>query len=202
MAFKYDWPLAFEKSWAGERRMLDLHIAKVYQELLLPLAISKTHSMEMAEDVCSDVITKFWKKFHKNRDPLPENVNAYLNTMTQHSVFYFFNMKKKKSSLVEYMDDESLRLLVEKDISSNHEFHSGMSDEELKLKQILSRAFHSIGETCRELLRLNVIEKERISRIWSKLGFSTPNAATQRKVACLKKMRKLMFQDYQNLKGL
>ncbi len=193
MSYDYNWPIAFKEAFGGKRHLLDEHCNEVYHTVLLPFIRTKASSESDAKDICSTVIARFWKKFYVNKDMLPENVNGYMVTMSKNALYQFYNTINKKKEWVSLLESNDLVKVAKEDSLDVLELF-GESEEE-RMYRAFGRAFSSMGEKCKQLLRMNVIEGKRIKEISSILGFPTPNAATQKKVNCLKKLRKLTYLE-------
>ena len=196
MGYTYKWSSAFEAAFAGKRTLLDEHIHQIYHSFLFPFVKAKTHSDDDCFEICSAVIAKFWEKFYVRQETLPNNVNAYLNTMARNATFHFFNLKTREKKTLSFIDESRLKRIVENDSNGNDPLElNAEHNEKEKLYQALEVAFDKLGERCRDLLRLNILENKRIRDIASLMGFPSPNAATQKKVSCFKKLKKLLYLE-------
>lgn len=193
MEYTYQWKEAFEMAFKGKRKLLDEHISHFYTNKLFPLIKTKVKSGDLAHEVCSSTIAKFWKKFYVRKDALPENVNGYLYTMANNSVFYSFKMKKKEREVVNKLKNSTLKDIilgnaVEKDFTQK--------SEKEEMYQALDTAWIQMDEKCQKLLKLNILERQTIRSIAPTMSFPSENAATQKKVSCLKKLRKLAYLEF------
>lgn len=197
MAYEYNWFLAFKEANEDNRSLLDEHIHEVYQSFLLPFAKSKTNSESAALEICSNVLTKFWEKFYIRKDAIPDDPNRYLNTMLRNAIYYHYNLKNREEKIISSIDSSQFKVML-----SNQTSILSQTDEDLEKKEFLlvslERAFKNLDEKCRKLIKMNVFENIKIKDIKSVMGFPTANATTQKKVLCLKNLRKLTYFEIQN----
>ncbi len=192
MAYEYNWPLAFEDARKDNRKLLDEHIYEVYQSFLLPFAKSKTNSEDAALEICSNVLTKFWEKFYVKQDSIPQDPNRYLNTMLRNAIYYYYNLKNKEEKIISSINSSRFKIIL-----SDEENIEDKEDKEMLLVS-LEKAFEQLDEKCKKLIKMNVFKNIKIKDIKSAMGFPTANAATQKKVLCLKNLRKLTYFEIQH----
>ena len=129
------------------------------------------------------------------KEALPDNVNGYMYVMTKNALIHYSKTKEKQRKQLIFLEEQELHSVMNKNISLADE--SDSSEKEM-LHSSLNKAFNRLGERCRELLRMNILEKNTIRKIAPLMGFPTENAATQKKVSCIKKMRKLIYHEIRN----
>lgn len=194
MPYNYNWENAFQKARDGNRKLLDRHIKEAYQTVLFPFVKKKSGSSETAKEVCISVVSKFWEKFYVMGEKLPNNVNGYMYIMAKNALLHYMKTKEKQRKKLVFLEEEKLHHILESSLNTPSKY----SEEKEMLYISLNKAFGKIGERCKELLEMNIIEKKTIRKIAPIMGFPSENAATQKKVSCIKKMRKLIYYEIRN----
>ncbi len=195
MSHKYKWNEAFERAFNGDRRLLDEHISQFYNSKLYPIILGRTQSRDTAHEVCSVTMTKFWNKFYIKRDALPDNVNGYIYAMANNAFYQVVGMKSKERDFVNHLKETKILEAINGNSNNMEESEAGQMEN---LYKALELGFAQLGERCRELLNLNILQKQTIRSIAPKMKFPTENAATQKKTKCIKALRKLIYSEIHN----
>lgn len=195
VTYQFDWKTAFEAAKEGRRKILDEHIDKAREAVLLPMLRAKTRSQNDAEEIMSLVVTKFWERFYIKEETLPDNVNGYLYTMANNAFFHYSKKQKKKQQQFVNLDIGEMNQVFEKRAGDEPTFGSENKHEEKeRLLTALESSFKDLGDKCKQLLTLFIYEKKRMKDIYQTLGIPTANAATKKKESCINNLRKIMYK--------
>lgn len=201
MNYQFNWSSAFETAFNGSRRLLDEHIDKAKDQVLMPMLRAKARNNNDAEEVASLVITKFWERFFVKEEVLPDNVNGYLYTMANNAFFHHSKMKDKHTKQFLNLDIGEMNQVFEGKVGEQPTFSSqNVHDEKEKLFQALEDSFKNLGDKCKQLLKMFIFEKKKMKDIHKVLDIPTANAATKKKESCINKLRKLMYKEIHNHK--
>ena len=195
MEYQFDWSLAFSNAMNNSRKMLDEHMEKAKEIVLLPMLRSKARSQADAEEICSLVITKFWERFYVKEEPLPKNVNGYLYTMANNAMFHFTKMKDRETKQFVNLDIGEMNQVFTEEENTSAAFGNDKHEMKEKLLTALDVSFKHLGDKCKQLLKLFIYEKKKMKDIHKILGIPTPNAATKKKESCINKLRKQMYKE-------
>lgn len=195
MEYQFNWSLAFNEAMdKNNRQILDEHMEKAKEFVLLPMLRSKARSKADAEEICSLVITKFWERFYVKEESLPKNVNGYLYTMANNAMFHFTKKKDKNTKQFVNLDIGEMNHVFTDD-QGNAAFGDNKHEMKEKLLIALESSFKNLGDKCRLLLKLFIYEKKKMKDIHKILGIPTPNAATKKKESCINNLRKQMYKE-------
>ncbi len=199
MKLQCDWNDAFQQARRGKTSFIEKKMDHVYHNVLYPQIFNLCKSSDLAYDICSIAITKFWEKFYVKEHELPKDVDSYLFIMTRNAYRQYHKMESKRNDIITSLDEDRLKMALENtgrgDYDSNMEY-----DEKELYYRALENAFNKMGEKCKEILKRNIIEKQKIRSLALEMGFSTENAASQKKISCVKKLKKLVFIELSQLK--
>ncbi len=175
-------------------------MAAAYQGVLVPVLRKKTQSEEDAMEIAGMVVEKFWNRFVNRGEDPPKNVNGYLFVMANNAFIAFARERKKREHSTVELDVNRLKHSFSDRLESEPNYEEGKKQEQKEQVYVaMEDAVRKLGEKCRELLHLNIFERKRIKDIFQGLGIPTANAATKKKDACIRNLRKLLYVEIRNL---
>ena len=142
-------------------------------------------SREDGEDVFQDALVGFFKLARTHKLPDGVNTEAYLLTMCKNIWFKKFKQKPQNVDLSEQFADLPFE---DKSLSAT------IDDEQKYFQAILE---NKLGDSCYKLIIYFYYENRRMKEIAQLLSLSNEQVAKNKKVACMKKLKKLMEDEPQ-----
>lgn len=189
----YNWEMAFDEAFNGKNKMLDKHLRDAYDNILMPFVTAKCQSKSEAEEISNQAITKFWERFYVLREPLPDNINGYLYTIGLNTHFYHSKMKNKLKKKEVVFDMNDLNYAFKNQLTNDSNI--GLKQERENLYEAIERGLARMCQKCRDIIRMNVLEKKKLKDFYVQLGFPSSNAASKKKVKCMNKLIKYAYQE-------
>ena len=159
---------------------------------LFPMAIriikNFKGSAEDAEDVFQEALLAFFKLARTRKLPEKVNAEAYLITICKNIWFKKF---KKKTNNVE-LSDKFTHLPTE-----DSQIRETIEDHQTFFQKILQS---KLGESCYKLMIFFYYENRKMKEIATLLSLSNEQVAKNKKLACMKKLKRLM-EDEPTLKN-
>lgn len=193
MQFKFDWILAFDQAFNGERKLLDRHMEHAFQEILLPFISNKSKSTSDAEEIACESLTKFWERFYILKEPLPENVNGYLYTIGLNSLFNYYRMKNKFTKRTTLVDTSEMSQKYGSKLTEDYSLESFTEKE--TLYQAMELGLAKMCQSCKKILQLYIFENKKLKEIYKELNIPTANAASKKKTKCINKLIKYTYKE-------
>ena len=146
-----------------------------------------------AENIVQDVFTELWEK--KEILTMPVNLVAYLFTATKNKCLNHLRHKtvvQETASLIQ----EEYAITLQMNLNSLEAFDEDLFSEE-DVEKIISRAFDSLSDKCREIFIMSKLEGKKQKQIAEELNISINTIETQMGIA-YKKLR-VELKDYMTL---
>ena len=145
------------------------------------------------EYIVQDVFTELWEK--KEILTMPVNLVAYLFTATKNKCLNHLRHKtvvQETASLIQ----EEYAITLQMNLNSLEAFDEDLFSEE-DVEKIISRAFDSLSDKCREIFIMSKLEGKKQKQIAEELNISINTIETQMGIA-YKKLR-VELKDYMTL---
>lgn len=150
------------------------------------LIINHGGGKEDAEDIYQEALIILCRKVQSPRFALTSSLGTYLYSICR---FLWKDALKKQN-----------RMSVVDDLNSENGHHDEADFERLVQEEsrfmLAEEALMSIGDRCREVLRLFYIEGLTMEEIAERLGFSSENVAKNQKYKCIERARE-SFREMQ-----
>lgn len=149
-----------------------------YFPVIKKFILKNSGTKQDAEDIYQDALIILMRKAQESQFVLTSSLNTYLYSVCR---FLWSDQLKRKSKKVE-KDFEK----VEGFIASDQISEDIKNESEFALAE---KAVSSLGEKCRQLLRLFYFEKISMKEIALKLKFATEKVAKNQKYRCIEKAK-------------
>jgi len=189
---KLNWKEAFDEALKGDRKLLDQKIKLAYEEIILPAIKPKIRNISESKDLANEVILKFWDRFYVVGEPLPQNVNGYLYTMATNKVYKHTQVQSKLKVNRVDLDDVNFKCVLNKITAPDDS--EEMNEKESKY-QAIERAVAQLCNTCKKIVQFCYFERRKLKDCYQELGIPSANAASKKKVNCLKKLIKFTYKE-------
>ncbi len=167
------------------------YIYKTNYPTIEKMVFKMNGSMEEAYDVFQDSMTILYEKAKANDLELSCKLNTYLTSIAKHIWMKKLSSKKRQSFSILH-DDIDYQIAVEDDVNRFVEFEKNVSK--------LSACFEQIGEPCNSILKAFYVQNKSMNAIAEEFGYTNPENAKTQKYKCLNRMRKLFFNENEQLK--
>lgn len=141
------------------------------------MILKNSGSKQDAEDIYQEALIILFRKVKENDFKLTSSLATFLYSISRFQWMNELRKRKKESTddAPEISEDEANRI-------------SNYIEEEAQFKKA-EAALLTLGEKCRELLRLFYFEKLDFATIAGKIGLSNEKVAKNQKYRCLEKAR-------------
>lgn len=146
--------------------------------------IENSGSIHDVDDMLQDGVIAVWKNVSKSEFELKAKLSTYFLAIVKN----LWLKKLRKNKKVFSVDNESLQA-ASKPIEP-------MTDKKLDL-QIVRNLLNNLGDTCKELLGLFYFEQMDNLSISERMDFSNPDVVKAKKYQCLKKLKVIFYQKYE-----
>lgn len=137
-----------------------------------------------AKDIYQEALIILYNKTKNENFRLTAKLSTYLFSVCR---FLWMDEAKKRGKMpIDKLSEENDPGLQE-DIS--------MDIEKEKKMQLAEKAIASLGEKCREILRLFYFDKKSMEEIAKLLGYSSENTAKNQKYKCLESAKKILEES-------
>jgi RNA polymerase sigma factor (sigma-70 family) len=137
-----------------------------------------------AKDIYQEAMIILYNKAQEENFILTAKLSTYLFSVCR---FLWMDETKKRGKMPTGTFSEENDPGLQEDIS--------LDIEKEKKMQLAEKAIASLGEKCREILRLFYFDKKSMEEIARLLGYSSENTAKNQKYKCLESAKKLLEQS-------
>lgn len=148
-----------------------------YFPIIKKMVLKNQGSKQDAEDVYQDGLIIIIRKFKDSEFNLTSNLNTYLYSVCR---FLWSDELKKRNKRFEVEIKETQEYSKEE---------LGINTEQIRSEKLAEKAFISLGEKCKELLKLFYYSKLSLKEIASKLRFANEKVAKNQKYRCIEKAK-------------
>lgn len=171
----------------NEQQIIELlrigKISKVSQKLyayfpvIKKMILKNQGSSQDAEDVYQDALIIILRKFEDPEFKITSNFNTYLYSVCR---FLWSDELKRRNKRFEVEIKEIL-------LDSNEQLE--IDTEQMRSEKLAEKAFFSLGEKCKDLLKLFYYAKMSLKEIAPMLQFANEKVAKNQKYRCLEKAK-------------
>lgn len=185
----------FEKIIAEARIGNEQPVNRFFEDLYVkfkPRLMSITHSAQDADDIFMETIYKFWRDFVQGSKKMPDNIDGYLYVAAKNIWLDQLRKKARRQTVpIEY--SHAMNAAVEPDVEYQQEF---MEQEEIEQKKQIAwkKAVRQMCDKCRQIYQEHIINNQKLSKLWEKLGYKNHQGIIQAKYNCKKELTKLFFE--------
>lgn len=148
-----------------------------YYPVIKKMILKNQGSKQDAEDVYQDALIIILRKIEDPEFNLTSNLSTYLYSVCR---FLWSDELKKRNKRFEVEIKETQEYSKEE---------LGINTEQIRSEKLAEKAFISLGEKCKELLKLFYYSKVSLKEIASILRFANEKVAKNQKYRCIEKAK-------------
>jgi len=186
----------FEKIIAEARAGNELPVNRFFEDLYAkfkPRLIGITRSAQDADDIFMETIYKFWRDFVKGDKKLPDNIDGYLYVAAKNIWLDQLRKKERRKTVpIEY--SPAVNTAVEPDVEYQQDL---IEQENIEQKKQMAwhKAVQRMCDKCNQIYQEHIINNQKLSTLWKKMGYKNHQGIIQAKYNCKKELTKLFFEE-------
>lgn len=202
------WEKVVDQAKAGNVRQFEKALLKLFENKAKGPLIKLTGSSELAWEVYSLAISKFWEKFVVESNELPsQNIEGYIYNMARNAHFDLIRKQNKKKQIdyktIDFNEVETyLKNNYSKDLPISEE--TLLKEQDVKLMQFkaLENALKKLCKSCQLIFEKNFFEGKKLKEIHSEINYGgTYQAIVKKKNRCVKKLTRYFFEELYKIKN-
>ena len=176
------------KGLAQNKREAIESIYKQHYNMVQSLVLNNSGTAEEAKDIFQEAIIVLYEKTRSGTFELNCLIKTYLYSVSRRLWL------KRLQQIQKFPGDaETVELVVVDDDMNDHE----QRNEDF---QLMEKALQGLGEPCKSLLESYYLRKKSMVEIATDFGYTNADNAKNQKYKCLKKIKKIFFDQYKNTK--
>ena len=167
-----------------DERVLKLIYRQHYQ-MITNMVVNNGGSLQEAKDVYQDAVIVLYEKLQDNRFELSCRIKTFLYSVSRN--IWLKQLKARRKYEGNILDATKLdEPLWQESVDTEDQY------------QAMNLAMEALGEPCSSIMRDFYIHQSSMEDITEKFGYTNADNAKNQKYKCLKRLKKLFFNYYQN----
>lgn len=195
-----EWTHIKQAYLAGNQRPFTVIFRKLKPKILRFLRQKiPSVSTDLIEDAYTDAVLNFSYKYLHGEQVFPKNVEAYIKIAAHHKAIDLWRKTQNKSAIkLEELDVQKVANALHTMLSTHaakDDFYYEAEQTEHQTLLTLQNAIAQLCERCRVLIEENLFARKTLRQLRAELDYKTYQSIVDKKHRCLKKLRKLFYQE-------
>jgi RNA polymerase sigma factor (sigma-70 family) len=183
---------------AGQKPALHLLYTEYRKKFIQLMTGRYTRDVESATEIYQAAITIVYENIMNEKLSTLNHENSLWNYIFKTGVNIYNDLNRRQKRITEFTEDYFDTLPVDLEDGEAFEQRASLEDEKVVLLRRMQEALEQLGDPCGKLLDLYYFEKKSIPEIVAALNYINSDSAKTQKYKCIKRLRKLFFNNSKN----